>query len=374
MRRIQTTAALLAAVAMFGIGTFAQNSRADDQKASNNSTAQQNQQQSAAESRENGAAANNSKQSQQTPEGFVLVDEQLITLTANEPQNHFIRAQEYLSQNDPRAAAAEVRIGAAYLDMQASRKGEADQKDLRSVSAHLRKIADQLAKGEMNESRQANGQEKNGQEKNGQEKNGQANAASGQITGQSSEQQRLNHAFAHAERALAQHFQEEARNEIGQKRAVRAGEDLDAAASALRASIVWTNQQCSSECMQAINATRQLSDELLTPAGENQQRQQSASAKQGENAERQGTQGKESANEEAQPAGARLSGEQEGATATENNRIPADAEKVVDELGKAIESTGSRNSAQHPGEGAQAEPNNNQSQNEQQRPNGNSNK
>src|SRR5581483_8766362 len=67
-----------------------------------------------------GASGNNA-QAQKAPDGYVLIEEDVIALTANEPQNHFMRAEQYLAAGDPHAAAAEVRIAAAYLDMQASR-------------------------------------------------------------------------------------------------------------------------------------------------------------------------------------------------------------------------------------------------------------
>src|SRR3954447_26402326 len=35
------------------------------------------------------------------PEGFVLVEERVIVLTANEPQNHFLRAAQYVKMNSP---------------------------------------------------------------------------------------------------------------------------------------------------------------------------------------------------------------------------------------------------------------------------------
>jgi hypothetical protein len=58
----------------------------------------------------------------------ILVREQTVVLTANEPQNHLLRAQELLDRNDFEQASGELRMAATYLDMQASRRlGQLDQ-------------------------------------------------------------------------------------------------------------------------------------------------------------------------------------------------------------------------------------------------------
>lgn len=301
MRRIQPSFALIAAATgVFGIATVAQ-AAPENESGNNNQSQQQQQQKSEQQSAD--------KQSKQAPEGFVLVDEQVITLTANEPQNHFLRAHEYLAANDPKAAAAEVRIAAGYLDMQASRKGNADQQEVRTESNQLRQFANQLSQN------------------------------AGQQNQQQAEQKELSQQFARADEVLAKHFQQEASNEINRKRPIMAGHDLDAAASALKASCVWSGEKCSKEVAQAIADARRLSDELLSPVpagnAENKpQNQQETNA--------------EESKEEAQPAAARISGNQ-NQNGAETNRIPADASKTVDELGKAIDSAFSQNPAQKTG-------------------------
>src|SRR6185437_2066202 len=164
-----------------------------------------------------------------------------------------------LAQNDPRAAAAEVRIAAGYLDMQASRKGNADQQELRSESHKLRQLADQIWQHH-HQAQQQNG----GNTASNQNQKNNTNA------GQSVDQKQLSEAFAKADRALAKHFQEEAKSELSSHKAIRAGEDLDAAASALAASITWSGGQRSQECTQAMADARRISQELLMPGGEGQ--------------------------------------------------------------------------------------------------------
>jgi len=142
-----------------------------------------------------------------------------------------------------------------------------------------------------------------------------------------------NHVFAGAERVLAQHFQEEAKSELRDQKTTMAGEDLDAAASALNGSIAWSGQACTEECAKSIADARRVSEALLTPVA--------AANTEGGASHQQADAGKAGANNEAQPAAARLSARSESGS-TEAARIPADAEKVTDELGKAIESVGSK--------------------------------
>ncbi|HWE02219.1 MAG TPA: hypothetical protein VG326_07380 [Tepidisphaeraceae bacterium] len=339
MRHLHATVSFIAAGIMATAG-FAQAGNTGDKTASQ-SGSQQNQpaQQSAAE-RTGKTSADN--QSQQAPEGFVIVDEQLITLTANEPQNHFLRAKEYLAHNDARAAAAEVRIAAGYLDMQASRKGEADQQGLRSESRELRQLADQIQPRHAQSHEQAAGQTES-------KEKAPANGNSNSSTSESAEQKRLDEAFAKADRVLAQHFQEEAKNELGKNKGIRAGEDLDAAASALVASIAWSGAQCSKECTQSVADAQRVSDELLS-VGERRRTGADSNRQQSENVKADAAKNTKDSNaengNEAQPASARLSGESDQG-ASQNARIPADAEKVVDELGKAIDS---HNTTAQPGQ------------------------
>jgi hypothetical protein len=330
MRLLDSTATLVAAGILAAAGLVNANDNAPSAP-----NAQQNQ--PAQQQTNAGQGAQNANgQSQQCPEGFVIVDERLITLTANEPQNHFLRAHEYLAQNDPRAAAAEVRIAAGYLDMQASRKGNADQQELRSESHQLRQLADQIWQ-HRNQAQQQHG----GNAASNQNQKNNPNA------GQSVDQKQLGEAFAKADRTLAKHFQEEAKNELKSHKAIRAGEDLDAATSALAASITWSGGQRSNDCTQAMADARRVSQELLMPGGEGQNA--TANNQPGEkNKAELSTNNKTNSetNNEAQPASARISGQGEQETPQTNARIPADAEKAVDELGKAIDSVGSNSTGQ----------------------------
>ncbi|HLL89896.1 MAG TPA: hypothetical protein VK324_11400 [Tepidisphaeraceae bacterium] len=110
-----------------------------------------------------GGGSQPSSQQDQTPAGFVLVQERVIALTANEPRNHFLRSQEALLRNDHKTAAAEARVAAAYLDMQASRGIGGTDSALSRSADHLRQCAEQLAQAGQKSDQQDGQQQQAGQ-------------------------------------------------------------------------------------------------------------------------------------------------------------------------------------------------------------------
>jgi hypothetical protein len=62
--------------------------------------------------------SNSAESNNQAPEGFVRVEEDLVMLTASQPEVHFVQAENDLSSNDHKAAASELRLASSYMDMQ----------------------------------------------------------------------------------------------------------------------------------------------------------------------------------------------------------------------------------------------------------------
>jgi hypothetical protein len=322
MRATRLSLVAFAAAGLISAGAFAQS-----QSQSNQGTpgAAERQQQSGQQDRQgqSSAQARPGQGSQPAPEGFVLIEERFVAVTANEPQNHFLRAHEYLTKNDPRAAAGEVRIAAEYMDMQASRdQGQAKQQ-LTQAADELRKSADQLAPRQHGDHHHAQNQTsgQTGQQsaqQSAQQTGGQASAQSGQGSVQPQQQQQLMQAFARADHALAEHFAEQAKSEIGSHKAIMAGHDVRAAADSLNAAFVWSGKQKPDEKAQtAITDAQRLADQLLMPEG------QSSGQAQGQSAA------------EAQQAAAKTGPGQ--ASQGQSGRIPADASKTIDELTSAIQ-------------------------------------
>jgi len=274
--------------------------------------------QSQANESDNHSQQSSAQSQQQAPEGYVLVKESVITLTVNEPQNHFIRAQELMSQGETRAAAAETQIAAAYLDMQASRDQNGQQgKDLQTAADHLRHLAKELRNANKNESQNQQTSQKGQQQMPQQERK---------------LDKRLTEAFANADHALAAHFQAKAQQELNQKNRTEAGYDLDASATALKAACLWTSKQCPQSVGKAVADAHRAADELLTVSGE---REIGSGNKQASN--------QESAEDQAEPASARINRSQqnEGNTSAQSQgqkQQMQNAHQAVQELGKAIES------------------------------------
>jgi hypothetical protein len=120
MRATRLSVVTFAAAGLLSAGAFAQSQSPSNQGASGSADRQQSSQQNHSD-RQSAQGQSGQASDQQAPEGFVLIEERVVAVTANEPQNHFLRAHEYLTKNDPRGAAGEIRIAAEYMDMQASR-------------------------------------------------------------------------------------------------------------------------------------------------------------------------------------------------------------------------------------------------------------
>ena len=222
------------------------------------------------------------QQQQTAPDGWVLIQERVVVLTANEPQNHFLRAQEHLAGGRAKEAAAETRIGAEYLGMQAARaRGGADQK-LTAAADALRQQAEQIAR--------AGGDAQQLQKQHGRQ---------------------LGETFARANAALASHFQSLAKRDLQNKRNVMAGHDLEAAAESLAAAFAWSGKEPQQDALTAIRDAQQAAAQLMTPGGGTTAEGQSGQAA------------------EPQTAAARI--DEKGAQA------PANVSQVLDKLGNAIQ-------------------------------------
>jgi hypothetical protein len=363
---------------------------AQNQTGSQRSDQRQSQQSSQSADRQ--SSQGQSSQQQNAPEGFILIDERVVALTANEPQNHFLRAHEFLSRGDNRAAAAETRIAAAYLRMQASRGQGGQDQELTQAADSLKRVAQQIQHGSAQQGQQGQSQQgQSGAQSSQQGQSGAQSSAQGQsgsqasqgqsgsqssqgqsgsqvgqssqTGGQSSQQgqstaqagqsgtqgsqqgqlssqtirrgnspyeQQLTQAFAQANHALAKHFQMQAKRELDKDKAIMAGYDLDAAASSLQAACAWSMQQPAQDVISAVADARVAAMRLLSPNMTADQQTQSSADSQGE----------------AQPAAARISPSDQSqgsqTNASQQQQEKQGAQKALQELDKAIQSTASQ--------------------------------
>jgi hypothetical protein len=75
-----------------------------------------------------------------------MLEEDVVYMTADQPEEHLIRAHEDLVKNNAKAAASELRLAAGYIRMQESRPGMGKQV-LDPWSTELRTLAAQVAEG-----------------------------------------------------------------------------------------------------------------------------------------------------------------------------------------------------------------------------------
>lgn len=295
------------------------------------SAAQNDQNSSSATSSQRDANTNESSQSSSrqmsqnnlnAPKGWVMVEEETVVLTANEPQNHFMRAERLLSRNDDRAAASEIRIGAAYLDMQASRKAGGADQQLKQASNDLRQLAREISSKLPNE-RSGQSSQQNEQQSSQQQGSQQASRENGQQTSNGQQlQQRAKECFARATKALAEHFQTLAQQEVKSQEPIMAGHDLNAAAESLSAAYAWSDQQQPQEARTAIQDARRVATQLMAPEETAENNNASAG--------------------EAQQAGARMS---------QQGEIPSNAQQTVTQLQNAIQQAKFNNAS---GQGSQS--------------------
>jgi hypothetical protein len=162
------------------------------------------------------------------PAGYVLVEEDLVMMTVDQPQAHFLAAERDLAQKDPKGAAAELRIAAGYMDMQADRgQGEAKQK-VTEAAENVRKLA-------------------------------------GTLGGTTADTKAMKQCLAEAEMALATHYQGKASDELAHGKPVMAGHDLQAAADAVDGGLAWSGRQPPAAEVKAVADTRELAARLILP-------------------------------------------------------------------------------------------------------------
>jgi hypothetical protein len=82
------------------------------------------------------------------PSPWVPVDQDAWTLAMEEPQNHFMRAQDDLSRKDAKGAANEMRLAGSFLQIQEMR--------LEASVKQLNDLANDIESGEVVSAREAN--------------------------------------------------------------------------------------------------------------------------------------------------------------------------------------------------------------------------
>jgi len=165
------------------------------------------------------------------PEGYVVVEEDVLTVFVDAPGEHFHKAQQSFIKKDYKAAAEEIRKGAAFMKLQAGRATAEGKKGLTESIDELEKLATDVEKGTVTSA----------------------------VT--------LNHAFARAHHALAQHHYLKAMEYKAKGASTKLGHALKASAIHLEHGFSWAGHKMEAMTVSIIKDTGLVAGKLIEGSG-----------------------------------------------------------------------------------------------------------
>jgi hypothetical protein len=165
------------------------------------------------------------------PPGYVLVEEDVIITLANEPRESFRAAVAAFLRRQMRAAATDIRKGAAYLKLEAGRATGDARKALMDSVQELVKLAGDVQKASV------------------------------------ADLQELQNAFARAEHALAKHHYLKAIEFRAKNDAQKTGRELQAAADYVDSGQVWLTRKMHEGVADTVNEARRVAAKMVYGAG-----------------------------------------------------------------------------------------------------------
>jgi hypothetical protein len=166
-----------------------------------------------------------------TPEGYVLVEEDVLLQFVELPGEHFHKARQSFLTKDYKAAAEEIRRGEAFLRLQAARATTEGRKGLIASVAELERLANNVEKGTVTSAKT------------------------------------LDRAFAKAHHALAKHHYLKAIEYKAKNDVRRTGHSLKAAAVHLEHGFAWAGHELEAVSVRAIKDVGLLAGKLLEGTG-----------------------------------------------------------------------------------------------------------
>jgi hypothetical protein len=161
----------------------------------------------------------------------VSVDEKALDSLVGEAEHYFHQAREDFFKKNMKAAADEMRKGAAFMKLEAGRATEAGKKPLMDSIQELEELADSVEKGTVTSTSE------------------------------------LGHAFARAHTALATHYRLKAAESWATKETSKAGKALKAAALHLEYSAAWGSVKLETGTKEVVKNTRILAEKLMKGTG-----------------------------------------------------------------------------------------------------------
>jgi hypothetical protein len=177
------------------------------------------------------ATAGKAPESPKAPPGWVLVQEDVLVVLADEPEHHLKLAHEHFLKKEHKEAASEIRKAAAFVKLAADNAAGEDRKGLLAAGAELDRLADGVEKGTVTSERE------------------------------------LKEAFARADYALARHHQIKAAEANAAKEPKKAGQHLKAAADAVEDGAAWAGHELGAGGVDAIKGARLVSGKLIEGVG-----------------------------------------------------------------------------------------------------------
>jgi len=177
------------------------------------------------------AAADTAQTAAAPPQGYVLVEEDVVIVLANEAHQSFLRASENFAKGKMKAAAAEIRKGEAYVKLEAASATAEGKKALLSSAGELKQLADKVEKGAV----------KDGKE--------------------------LKSTFARAEYAMARHHYLKAAEQWEKKDSQKVADDLNAAAAYIDSGQVWVTKKMHAGAADIKKEARRLAAQVTAKTG-----------------------------------------------------------------------------------------------------------
>ncbi|MBL7188989.1 MAG: hypothetical protein ISS70_21895 [Phycisphaerae bacterium] len=165
------------------------------------------------------------------PDGYVLVEEDVLLQFVELPGEHFHKARESFLKKDLKGAASEIRKGEAFLRLQAARATAEGKKGLIASVAELEKLANDVEKGTVTSAK------------------------------------RLDRTFAKSHHALARHHYLKAMEYRTKKDTKRLGQSLRAAAVHLEHGFAWAGHELEAVSVRAIKDVGLLAGKLVEGTG-----------------------------------------------------------------------------------------------------------
>jgi hypothetical protein len=170
-------------------------------------------------------------QTKPAPDGYVLVEEDVIITFANEPRQSFRAAVAAYLNRQLRAAATETRKAAAYLKLEAGRATGDAKKVLMDSVQELEKLAGDVQKGTVADLKE------------------------------------MQNAFARAEHAIARHHYLKAVELRAKNDAQKTGRALQSAADYIDSGQVWLTQKMHEGVADSVNEARRVAAKMVYGSG-----------------------------------------------------------------------------------------------------------